>query len=144
MMKNMKAIITVLVLFVACGGYAQKKGKKSTISEGTVVTGNITAVSDFDIYGELKGNFSSEAALVVGETAKINGAITASTVTMKGSYEGDLTVSGLLSVEEQASVKGKANVGLLSVKEGAVYSVTTIMPERGDREDAKKKKTKEE
>lgn len=144
MMKNMKAIMTCVVLLIAVGAHAQKKGKKSTIAEGTVVTGNITAVSDFDIYGELKGNFTSEASLVVGETAKINGAITAANVTMKGTYEGDLIVSGLLTVEEQASVKGTANVGLLSVKEGAVYSVNTTMPERGDRVDPKKKKNKED
>lgn len=130
-MKSFKNILPVLILLIACSAYGQKKGKKSTISEGTVVTGNITALSDFDIYGELRGNFDSEAKLLVGETAQIKGNIKAASVEVQGNYEGELTVSGLLSVDDKASVKGKADIGLLSVKEGAVFIVTTKMPERG-------------
>ena len=130
MKKNLKSILTVLVVLLACSVYGQNKGKKSTISEGTTVTGNIASLSDFDVYGELNGNFESEATLLIGETAKIKGNIKAANVTVKGNYEGEMKVTNLLSVDSDASVKGKADVGLLAVKEGATYIVTTTMPER--------------
>ena len=143
-MKNFtKRVLPLLVCLVAFNAFGQdepvakkekvKGGKKSVISPGTVINGNITAIADFDFDGKLVGNFDSEAA-------EIKGNVKAAEITVEGMYEGELVVEGLLSVLEKASVKGKAIVGDLSVKPGSTFIATTTMPDNYDGQNSKKKK----
>ncbi len=150
-MKNFtKRVLPLLVCLVAFNAFGQdepvakkekvKGGKKSVISPGTVINGNITAIADFDFDGKLVGNFDSEAALLIGKSAEIKGNVKAAEITVEGMYEGELVVAGLLSVLEKASVKGKAIVGDLSVKPGSTFIATTTMPDNYDGQNSKKKK----
>lgn len=146
-MKNLtKNLLPLLLLFVAFNTFAQegekkksKGGKKSTVSEGTVITGDVSAISDFDFDGKLIGNFDSEAFLAIGKTAEMKGNIKAADVEVEGKYEGEMTVSGLLVVTSKASVKGKTTVGLLEVEKGATFIATNTMPDLYEQGFSKKK-----
>jgi cytoskeletal protein CcmA (bactofilin family) len=152
MKKITGKLLAVLFCLVAVSSFAQEteaapekkksknSGKKSIISEGTVVKGDITTEADCEFDGQLIGNFASEAALLIGKSADIKGSVKADQVTVEGKYEGEMTVSGQLSVIETASVKGKASVGDLSVKPGATFIATTTMPDNYENRGAKKKK----
>jgi cytoskeletal protein CcmA (bactofilin family) len=151
MKKITSKLLTVIFCLVAINSFAQetsekkksKKGKKTIISEGTVIKGDITTENDCDFEGKLVGNFSSEAVLLIGKAADIKGNIKANKVTVEGKYEGEMIVEGNLSVIETGSLKGNVSVGDLSVKSGATFIATTTMPDNYENRGAKKKKKKE-
>ena len=86
---------------------------------------------------ELKGEISNCAALIVegnvdatldGEALEIaqrgvfNGTARVDTADVQGQFEGDLTVSGLLRIENGGSVAGKVRYGRIEVVAGGELS----------------------
>ncbi|MBR1851065.1 MAG: polymer-forming cytoskeletal protein [Bacteroidales bacterium] len=99
----------------------------NTITNGSVIKGNITAVGDFRMDGTLEGNISLNGKLVVGETGIVNGNIICQNANIIGSVNGNISVKELLSLHSTANVKGDILINKLSIEPGASFSGTCRM-----------------
>ncbi len=94
----------------------------NTITEGTVVKGNITSPGDFRIDGMLEGNITINGKLVIDRNGKVIGDITCQNATVIGSIEGNIRVKELLALSATASIKGDIVVNKLSIEPGAIFT----------------------
>lgn len=99
----------------------------NTITNGSVIKGNITAMGDFRMDGTLEGNISLNGKLVVGETGLVNGNIICQNANIIGSVVGNISVKELLSLHATANVKGDILINKLSIEPGASFSGTCRM-----------------
>lgn len=102
-------------------------GPINTITNGTVIKGNISANGDFRLDGTLQGNITLNGKLVIGETGTITGNIVCQNANIIGSVVGNLTVQELLSLHASARVKGDIIINKLSIEPGATFSGTCRM-----------------
>ncbi|MBR3939482.1 MAG: polymer-forming cytoskeletal protein [Bacteroidales bacterium] len=94
----------------------------NTITEGTVVRGNITSPGDFRIDGILEGNIVINGKLVIDRNGKVIGDISCQNANVIGSVEGNIRVNELLSLNSTASIKGDLVVNKLSIEPGASFT----------------------
>ena len=97
-------------------------GSHNTIAAGTKIVGEIESNSDIRIDGNLKGNLTTKARLIVGETGVIIGDITCKNSVVEGKTEGKIIVSELLTLRATSNVNGDIVTNKLSVEPGAVFS----------------------
>jgi len=114
------------------GGPIDQLGKTNRIIEATIIKGDIEAVTDLRLDGELHGNLKVAGRVVVGPKAKIIGNVDCENADIEGIVEGVLKVKDLLHIKETADVKGDLLVGRLSVVPGAKIQVKCDMTINGD------------
>ncbi|MGO4820097.1 MULTISPECIES: bactofilin family protein [unclassified Flavobacterium] len=107
--------------------YTDLLGKTNRIVEGTSIKGDIDTKADFRLDGELIGNFTSTAKLVIGSTGSVVGDIICNNADIEGRFNGTIKVTEVLNVKSKASIHGEVTVGKLSVEPGADFSASCIM-----------------
>jgi cytoskeletal protein CcmA (bactofilin family) len=107
--------------------YTDLLGKTNRIVEGTSIKGDIDTKADFRLDGELIGNFTSTAKLVIGSTGSVVGDIICNNADIEGRFNGTIQVTEVLNVKSKASIHGEVTVGKLSVEPGADFSASCIM-----------------
>lgn len=113
-------------------GPIDQLGKTNRIIEATIIKGDIEAVTDLRLDGELHGNLKVAGRVVVGPKAKVIGNIECENADIEGVVEGILKVKDLLHIKETADVKGDLLVGRISVVPGAKIQVKCDMVINGD------------
>ena len=78
--------------------------------------------SNLRVDGEVVGNVSSAAKVVIGASGCIKGNLTCSDADIEGKVEGILKIDGLLTLRSQANIEGEITTGKLQVEEGAQFS----------------------
>lgn len=101
---------------------AAKPTQLVNIPEGTVFTGNITAMSPVRIDGELNGNLSTESSVALGSTSRIKGNMAASDITIGGIMVGDIESKGIVVVASPGSLKGNVRARGFSAEMGSAFS----------------------
>lgn len=91
------------------------------IVEGTKITGDLIADSSIRIDGEVEGNVSTSAKVVIGENGLIKGNLNCMDADIEGKVEGILNIEALLILREKAKVSGDIITGKLHVEEGAQF-----------------------
>lgn len=89
------------------------------INDKTTITGDIDTDCDMRIDGNVKGNISSKAKVVIGKAAKIEGNIKCTDLTIEGSVVGDVSVDNSLHFRGTASFEGTIKYNSLVVENGA-------------------------
>ena len=89
----------------------------SIIGADMVVEGMITSKEAVRIDGKVKGDVSSEGALVIGASGKVKGA----DIMVAGIVEGDLTSGGRTEVASTGSIRGNIQTRSLIVDENAIF-----------------------
>lgn len=115
--------------------FADKKDKNMTepttgqnrINEGTILRGDINSQGFFRIDGTIEGNVSTPSKVVLGKSGRLNGTLICENADIEGNFEGDLNVTGLLTLRATAQIEGKVIVGKLSVEPGAIFNATCAM-----------------
>lgn len=113
-------------------GPIDQLGKTNRIIEATIIRGDIEALSDIRLDGELHGNLKVKGKIVVGPQARIVGNVECDSADIEGFVEGVLKVKDLLHIKETAIIKGDLLVGRLSVVPGAKIQVKCDMVIGGD------------
>ncbi len=93
---------------------------KNVLCEGTVVNGNLYLKENIKFDGELQGDITSEADVVIGAAATVNGNITAGNVIISGKVTGNISASGQFCLTKTGSLKGNIQAASLVVEDGAV------------------------
>ncbi len=97
------------------------------IVEGTKVIGDIVTESNLRIDGEVLGNISSSAKVVIGENGTIKGDLACTEADIEGKVVGNLTIDGILILREKGNVEGEITTVKLHIEEGALFVGTCSM-----------------
>ena len=96
--------------------------KLNRIVEGTQITGEIKADSNFRIDGILIGSLDTLGKLVVGPTGRIEGDVKCSNADIEGEMIGTITIDGLLSIKSTAKIEGNITTNQIAIEQGAAFS----------------------
>ncbi|MDT0555548.1 bactofilin family protein [Patiriisocius hiemis] len=115
--------------------FSDKKEKKTMepsasqnrINEGTLIKGDITSQGFFRIDGTIEGNVKTPSKVVIGKSGKIVGTLSCKDADIEGTFNGELDISGTLSLKATATIEGDVVVGKLSVEPGASFNASCIM-----------------
>lgn len=104
----------------------------SVFAAGLNVSGDIEALSDIRIEGDIKGNVTTRKKLIVGTSGYVKGNILAGEVCVMGEVTGDFTILGLAKFTSNAKVRGNIVSQSIEIEEGADMEVTLkrIKPEQ--------------
>ena len=115
--------------------FSEKKEKSVTepgtgqnrINEGTNIKADILSNGFFRIDGTIEGNIKTPSKVVIGKTGFIKGTLTCENADIEGRFEGNLDVSGTLSLRTTAHIEGDVVVGKLAVEPGATFNASCSM-----------------
>lgn len=96
---------------------ASNTGTFSVIGADVVIRGNITATADLHVDGTVEGDIAC-AALVQGESSRVEGAIEAETARLSGHVKGTITVRELV-ILRSARIEGDVHYDTLTIEQGA-------------------------
>lgn len=96
---------------------ASSGGTFSVIGADVVIRGNVSASADLHIDGAIEGDIAC-AALVQGESSRIEGAIEAENARLSGQVKGTITVRELV-VLRSARIEGDVHYDTLTIEQGA-------------------------
>lgn len=91
----------------------------SRIADGAILKGDLSSRNDIRLDGSVDGTIYSQGKIVVGETARLKGAMFCANTDFRGRMEGDLYVSDILNLKSTAKVNGNIHVHRLLVEIGA-------------------------
>jgi cytoskeletal protein CcmA (bactofilin family) len=94
----------------------------NVIVEGSKIVGDFIADSNVRIDGEIQGNVSSSAKVVIGKTGIINGNLVCEDSDVEGKIDGVLKVENLLTLRSTAKVVGEITTAKIQIEEGAEFS----------------------
>ena len=94
-----------------------KGSSKVIIGNGVKLKGEITDADEVQIDGTADVTMSADN-LIVGNTGSLKGTIQADNADVWGNVDGDLKVSGTLTIQEQGSVSGSIEYHNLQIKLG--------------------------
>ena len=112
-------------------------GGQNRINEGTTLQGDISSKGFFRIDGTIKGNVKTPSKVVLGKTGFIHGTLTCENADIEGKFEGNLDVSGTLSLKSTAVIEGEVVAGKLAVEPGATFNASCVM--KGSQKETKSK-----
>lgn len=92
----------------------------NTISNGTVITGTVNAENDFRVDGTIEGNIVCEGKVIVGKTGFIKGNVNCANAEIMGRVEGDLNISGMLTLRSSCVVTGDVRISTLVIEEPGI------------------------
>ena len=101
------------------------------ISEASSLEGKLEVQGNVLIQGSFRGGIISRT-LEIFKDAKVIGNIEAEDVTIAGYFEGELACSGLLTVAESGTVKGRVAYVALSVERGGLLDAEIFQLESTD------------
>jgi cytoskeletal protein CcmA (bactofilin family) len=115
--------------------FSDKKEKKTMepsasqnrINEGTLIKGDITSQGFFRIDGTIEGNVKTPSKVVIGKSGKILGTLSCKDADIEGTFNGELDITGTLSLKATATIEGDVVVGKLSVEPGASFNASCTM-----------------
>ncbi len=100
---------------------------QNRINEGTQLKGDIISNGFFRVDGTIEGTISKPSKVVLGKSGIIKGKLICENADIEGRFEGNLDVSGTLTLKSTAHIEGEVMVGKLAVEPGATFNATCSM-----------------
>lgn len=100
---------------------------QNRINEGTNIKGDIQSKGFFRIDGHIDGNVNTPSKVVIGKEGFIKGTLTCENADIEGKFEGNLDVSGTLTLRATAHIEGDVIAGKLAVEPGATFNASCSM-----------------
>jgi cytoskeletal protein CcmA (bactofilin family) len=89
--------------------------------EGTKIIGDIISETNIRIDGEVQGNITTSAKVVIGENGLLKGNLQCQEADIEGNVDGKLMVEGLLILRETSNIQGDIYTNKLHIEEGAIF-----------------------
>ncbi len=102
-------------------------GESSIIGLGTIVDGSIKTDSTIRVDGEVNGDLTSKATVIIGEEGKVVGNVTAQEVMISGSVNGNVKADTKLEIIAKGKVAGDIYTKSLSIDESAMFQGKCVM-----------------
>ncbi len=99
---------------------------KSLIADGSRIAGNITFTDglriDGEVHGEIRANVEHHSLLVISESAKVIGSVTADHIIINGSVMGPVHAQHMLELQPKARIEGDVQYTALEMHQGALIT----------------------
>jgi cytoskeletal protein CcmA (bactofilin family) len=99
---------------------------KSLIAEGSRITGSITFTDglriDGEVHGDVHANDEHASLLVISDSAKVMGAVTADHIIVNGLVEGPIHAHQMLELQPKARIEGDVEYAALEMHQGALIT----------------------
>jgi cytoskeletal protein CcmA (bactofilin family) len=96
--------------------------KSAVIGPGIKISGDVTASTNLDINGEVKGSIvQSSHDVDIGESGKVSANISAKTVKIAGEVEGDIAGSEKVLISKTGRVRGNIVAPRVQLEDGAQF-----------------------
>jgi cytoskeletal protein CcmA (bactofilin family) len=92
----------------------------SFLGPSLVISGSISGEGDVQLHGRYEGSIDLQGDLAIQQSAVVSGLITARSISVSGSVDGDLRARQKLSVLHTARVTGTVATPRALVQEGAL------------------------
>jgi cytoskeletal protein CcmA (bactofilin family) len=103
------------------------KAGTSFLGSSLVISGSITGQGDVQLHGLHEGSIDLQGDLDIRQSAVVTGLITARSISVSGSVDGDLRARQKLSVLRTARITGTVATPRVLVEEGALLEGTVKM-----------------
>lgn len=97
----------------------QRGSSFNLIAQGTEITGDINTTGDLRIDGQIHGNVTCTAKLVIGEEGKILGNISCHSGEISGAVKGQIVAKEILQLNHAATIHGDIEAMRFIVEDGA-------------------------
>lgn len=103
---------------------------------GTIVgssvhlTGAIKDASDINIFGSVEGEVTSEEKVVIEDSARVKGPISAREIIISGFVNGTVTAKERIELNASGTIKGNIDTKELLIHSGATFVGKCQMPEK--------------
>ena len=94
---------------------------KTIIGDGSSIKGDLKVSGVVRIDGDVDGNVSSNACLMIGEGARINGDVKADSVISRGLIKGDILAENGVRLFSSAVVIGNVFTKKVNIQEGVLF-----------------------
>jgi cytoskeletal protein CcmA (bactofilin family) len=92
----------------------------SVIGATTVVRGNLRGEGSLEILGRVEGDVSITGDVVVGESGRVRGQVSAGKISVLGAVQGDLRATQAVLVERGGKVAGDLSAPRIGIANGAL------------------------
>jgi cytoskeletal protein CcmA (bactofilin family) len=93
----------------------------SGIGKSIRIKGDVVAREPFLIAGRVEGTIAvDQHTLTIAPEATVNAAITAESVVIEGTVEGDLAAINKIVIQTTAKVEGECSAPIVSIADGAI------------------------
>ncbi|HEV8393533.1 MAG TPA: polymer-forming cytoskeletal protein [Vicinamibacterales bacterium] len=93
----------------------------SGIGKSIRIKGDVVAREPFLIAGRVEGTIAvDQHTLTIAPEATVNAAITAESVVIEGTVEGDLAAINKIVIQTTANVEGECSAPIISIADGAI------------------------
>ncbi|MFY0527244.1 bactofilin family protein [Archangium gephyra] len=107
---------------------ATRPGEVHTLlGKGSEFEGKLTFEGQVRIDGKFSGQIVTKDVLVIGDGARVQAEISAGTVIINGTVEGNVRAAQLIELHAPARVKGSLESPALTMDRGVVFEGTTKM-----------------
>lgn len=94
---------------------------RNVLSSDVEIKGNIKFTGELTFEGKLDGDIQTEGTLNLGDTAQVNGSITAQTVVVRGKVNGNVTAKEKIEIKSKAELFGDIRSSKLVIEEGVTF-----------------------
>ncbi|MCA0427679.1 MAG: polymer-forming cytoskeletal protein [Bacteroidetes bacterium] len=92
------------------------------LNAGTTLSGNLSSEGDIRIDGQVKGNVTVKAKLVLGPSSRVEGNVVATNCDVSGTVLGNVQVAEILAIKSSASITGDLQCAKLIIEAGASFN----------------------
>ena len=102
--------------------YTTGANTQNVIGKGTTITGDIDTSNDIRIDGKLEGNLFCKAKVILGQSAILEGNLSAVHAEISGEVSGKVEVTEMLTLKSSSTIHGDINTGKLIIEAGAKFN----------------------
>jgi len=94
---------------------------KNVLNSDVEIKGNIKFSGELSLDGKLDGDIHTDGTLHLGDSAMINGNITAQSVVVRGKVHGNITAKEKIDIKAKAELFGDIRASKLVIEEGVTF-----------------------
>src|SRR6516162_2682013 len=94
---------------------------KNMLSSDVEIKGNLKFSGELTFEGKIDGEIQTEGTLNLGDSASVNGNISAQTVIVRGKVNGNITAKEKVEIKSKAELFGDIRASKLVIEEGVTY-----------------------
>jgi len=94
---------------------------KNVLNSDVEIKGNIKFAGELTFEGKLDGEINTDGTLSLGDSAVINGNISAQSVVVRGKVNGNISAKEKIEIKAKAEVFGDIRATKLAIEEGVTF-----------------------
>jgi cytoskeletal protein CcmA (bactofilin family) len=94
---------------------------KNVLTADVEIKGNLKFAGEMTFEGKLEGEIQSEGILNLGDTAVVNGNISAQSVVVRGRVNGNITAKEKIDIKAKTEMFGDIRAAKLVIEEGVTF-----------------------